>query len=133
VALPMRMNLGPIVIEPYNVSATNMDPDFHEPIDGLRRDAPVTVYGQVNYYSTEAQRPAAPGDAASSAGRLIFRKSDLTRAGYTPKKGDKITSIWNRAVQYWIVESRPEAHLHGHSYTHRCEFSAKEQDRAFRT
>lgn len=134
--LPLRMNPVRIVIEQLNLSTTVKDPDFREPVGQTYYLPRIELQGQVNLATKPKYFMSAPsrsGDMEPTRGRLVFRKQDLSDAGVTLKKGDRIVEVGPTTsatpINCDIDEVRPESPLRGDFLLIVVEFSWDQRER----
>lgn len=131
VALPMRMNLVRIKLRRLNVPATPQDSDFREPMRSKAFEE-VEVQGQVNFGSKQVDQRGRTmiGDWPRSSAHLVFKMADLQAAGFEPRKGDRVSEIAGRPLDFEIGEVRPESPLRGAFLLLYCEMEEVKEERA---
>lgn len=102
-----------VVIARKDASATIFDPDAREPVREVARLADLTIKAQVSYSPTRAPEYERIGPNEKVTGYLLFRKTDLTSKGYTPKRGDRIATIQGAPADLWLVQTFPAGHYPG--------------------
>lgn len=96
-------------IQKADRTTTAYDEDAREPIRSVDR-ATVRVQAQVRYRSLSDPDWLAIGPAENAKGYLLFRHLDLSRLGYTPKRGDRVTKLGKRVVEYYFLDEDPAGH-----------------------
>ena len=101
-----------VVIQKINRTETEWDPDFEEPTGDsvIQYDDPMTLKGQVNYTTVSQISTGGATWLKDSLGRIVFRKKDLAEAGIELELMDKIISIDDQEVEYYVLEARPQGH-----------------------
>lgn len=123
---PCKMNLIELTFLPLLIKETFIDEDFRQPIRTKRYGPPIIIEGQINFGSRQkkffdklAQSLAVswntPGDLNDTYGYCMFRKKELDKAGYIPKKGDLFVGYENfvkeEGIELLVEEVRPESPL----------------------
>lgn len=120
----------PELIEPINVLLQQIDKTkttFSTGVAGRReiqnyvaRSASMTVQAQVAFGDTD-QRPnySQFGVDEQAKGYLVVRFKDMADAGFTLKRGDKITKLGNLDVNYFLLHGNgdPAAHFSSLGFT----------------
>jgi hypothetical protein len=133
---PFRMNMVRIKIAQLNTTTTQKDPDFREAVGVKHYSTPIELEGQVNLATKPKYFMSAPsrtGDMEPTRGKLVFRKRDLTAAGVTLQKGDKIIEVGPVSdptpIDCELVEVRPESPLRGDFLLIVAEFEWDQRER----
>lgn len=116
--------IHPVEVTIYRVDrvATQFDPDFREPLAGVRYEpVPVTVKAQVKYDRFEALNMVAGGDSPVTTGYLLIEKEPPGGLN----KGDKIAAIAGQPVELYITEIRPAVHYGGRARMLKVLFEAR--------
>lgn len=111
---PLRMNLQEITIEQLDISSTEIDSDFREPLQQKTYGPPIVLSGQVNMGSKEfeaRERSRYYGDYPVSTPHLVFKREDLIGLGVTLQKGDRVIEIDAVPMNLLIDEVRFESPL----------------------
>ncbi len=98
------------MLEQLNAAATLYDEDTKEPIAAATRTT-VNLQAQVRWFFADRVRGRNTGPREEADGYLLFRRSDLVKAGVEIKEGDKIVGIGTlTGVSYYVTELRPMGH-----------------------
>ena len=113
--MPRLLNPITIQIQKTNKVASPQDHLRREPVNQVIRQAAITLKAQVQWGVGEtgaANYPQAgqAGVGDGQQGYIILLQKDLTTAGYTPERGDKIIKIASRTVALFLTEVTPHAH-----------------------
>jgi len=116
-SLPNLIHPITVTISPLDRTATVMDPDAREPISSQASyGATVTVQAQIMWggggHDKDTPEYQEAGVRKRSGGYILVRFVDISALGYTPKRGDRITSLGanQTALDLYITESHPMAH-----------------------
>lgn len=116
--------IHPVEVTIYRVDrvATQFDPDFREPLAGVRYEpVPVTVKAHVKYDRFEALNMVAGGDSPVTTGYLLIEKEPPGGLN----KGDKIAAIAGQPVELYVTEKRPAVHYGGKARMLKVLFEAR--------
>jgi len=82
-----------VTIEPLDPAHTTFDAMAREQVPALVRKAPVSMLAQVHWARLQDVEDTPTGNVERYDGYLVFRRDDLTAAGYTPADGDRVVAI----------------------------------------
>ena len=103
-----------VVISQRNVAAPgSMLNDAREPVKQAARSASVTLMCQVQWGKRADPVPHEGGPREESNGYIIVLRKDLTAAGVTLRRGDRITSVGGVATDLYLDANEPCMHYHG--------------------
>ena len=112
--MPQPNLISPVdcVIQPIDRvgSPPRMDDDLHEPVGNPARGSTVTISAQVSAGRFDAAEAGIGGTVPRSMGYLCVRQLDVDALGYIPRRGDRITLIGTKTVNYYVVEVTPRGH-----------------------
>jgi len=144
--MPLVMNEVDIVIQQLNVTTTQWYQDYREAVGKKRRDASITLRGQVNYGHKRTvydKDLSLTGDMETTKAHIVFDYEYLIDEGYiddttTPhiikiRKGDKIIRIANTQAGFVITQVRPESPLDEEFELLYCDFEIDYDEHASRT
>ena len=99
-----------VTISPLDRSAQRVDGLRSEPYGHLARAASVELYGQVDEDRRETGQAGPGGLELQEGGSITFRLADVTASGWTPTRGDEVTTITDRAgnarsVRWYVLEA----------------------------
>mgnify|MGYP003155347939 CR=1 FL=1 len=110
--LPNLVHPINVTIQKSNKASTVYDADAREPIRVVRREA-ITISAQVSMRRTSPDPETGGLLSERVAGYLIARVKDLDALSYSPKIGDKITTIGHRSVDLYLSQVEDLAHYPG--------------------
>lgn len=117
-----------VTLELLNSGETRYDPDTKEPVVAAKREAK-NLQAQVKWFYEDRVRGRDTGPRKEADGYLLFRRTDLVKAGVEIKQGDKIIRIGTLTdLKYYVTELRPMAHYpdqEGHGLL-RADFNDRE-------
>lgn len=108
-AVPRLLNPVEVTIEPIDKASTEYQRDAREPVRQVARAAALTIEAQVVWTKLDSAVPTRGGVQEKASGYLVLRVEDLTAAGYTPARGDKVTSIPGVTGRWFFVSFEPAA------------------------
>ncbi|HHY36546.1 MAG TPA: hypothetical protein GX518_02525 [Firmicutes bacterium] len=117
--------IHPVEVTIYKIDreATEFDPDFREPVGGIKYEQePVILRAQVKYDRFEALNMVAAGDSPLTSGYLLAEAKDVVDTGIG--KGDKITAIGDHDTELYVTEIRPAVH-YGKAHMRKVYFEAR--------
>ena len=96
--------LHPVSVEVKKLdrAGTAWDSKAREPVGHVVREKKVVLQAQVLYNRIEQPSADFEGVLRDSKGKLVFRWCDLQAAGVTIARGDKVSKIANRDVDYFV-------------------------------
>ena len=107
----------PNLIHPVNVQIeqgdkanTKFDENAREPVRKMTLISAITLSAQVKWKNTDNPQPEFQGVTEDSNGYLLFRFFDLTKAGVTLARGDKIIKIARATYELFITQLIPAGH-----------------------
>jgi hypothetical protein len=119
--------IHPVAVEitQIDVAATTLDATWREPVGGAVWRPPVALLAQVAHARADRLRMEPTGDRPQADGHLTFLAADLTTAGVTLKKGDRITKVAGAVRDWQIVEVRPVGTYDGSNWLVQTDYVAK--------
>lgn len=101
-----------VVIMAYSPSQTGFDREAREPVRSAA-GTEVRLQAQVKFESRQTRESAQQGHSSQFSGRLVFLVRDLEAKGYTPRVGDRIVRIGNRATNLYVDVTKDSGHWEG--------------------
>lgn len=94
-----------VTITPIDRASTLYDDNAREPVRQAAYLTPIIIDAQVEWFDS-LDADFGPGGALEHmSGYLIIRAVDMTRKGYTPHRGDKITSLGEQSDQLFYIDA----------------------------
>lgn len=97
-------------IQPASRTTTHYDSDAREPVRSVARSTAVLLPVQVHYDKIPEPEWGGPGATETVEGYLLARRVDLVAAGYTPKRGDRVTQLGHRATELYLSGTEDMGH-----------------------
>jgi hypothetical protein len=104
-------------VEQVNGPATTVDPVFGEPVGPVAR-TPIDLPGQVRELRGDALTMTSGGASplSNAVGRIVFDRLTLEARGVTLHKGDRITAIAGRVVDFRVLRMENHGYYRGAPY-----------------
>jgi hypothetical protein len=99
---PLLIHPQTVTISQRDTSSTTWDDDALEPVLQVERGTAFNIRAQVVFADQNNPRFRSTGIGLTGKGYLIVRKRDLERMGKTVAFTDKITSIGEETVLYFV-------------------------------
>jgi len=109
--MPVPNLLHPVnvVVEPGAPATTRFDEDAREPVRTMERMSPISLLAQVEW-AIASPKAFAAGPVQGAAGYILVRKVDIDAIPYSPRRGDKITTIGNQTTDLYVSHVAPTGH-----------------------
>ena len=112
-----------VTVQPLDRTNTHLDRDAREPIPAQARAAAVTIKAQVHWSRLRDVVPEAAGPVEKRDGWLVFLRSDLEAASWTPGPGDRVTAIEGVTAHLYLTgDAQQRGQYAGRHNLVRCDF-----------